>query len=118
MNTPRLRNFCATLITLSGVSHIAELWLRDLNLAAVLNALLGATFLFIGIALYGRSRFALFLTVVVPTTAAALALNGYYIDGSSARVFDTLARAQTSSEIIAALFCAIILFTVRKDPSR
>ena len=117
MNTSRLRNFSATLITLSGVSHIAELWLRDLNAAAILNALLGATFLFIGIGLYGRSRFALFLTAVIPSTAAVLAIKGYPIDGSPAQVFDSLARAQMSAEIIAAIFCAPILFTVRNDPS-
>lgn len=117
MNTSRLRNFSATLITLSGASHIAELWLRDLNVAAMANALLGATYLFIGIGLYGRSRFALFLTTVVPSTAAALAINGYPIVGSPTLVFDSLARAQMSTEVIAAILCALILFTVRNDPS-
>lgn len=117
MNTSRLRNFSASLITLSGISHIAELWLRDLNVAAILNALLGATYLFIGIGLFGRSRFALFLTAVVPSTVAALAINGYPIDGSTTAVFNSLAPAQMSAEIIAAIFCAMILFTVRNDPS-
>jgi hypothetical protein len=117
VNTSRLRNFSATLVTLSGLSHLAELWLRDLNVAAIINALLGATYLFIGIGLYGRSRFALFLTAIVPVIVAALAINGYPIDGSPMLVFDSLARAQISAEIIAAIFCALILFTVRNDPS-
>jgi len=117
VNTSRLRNFSATLITLSGISHIGELWLRDLNLPAVLNALLGATLLFIGIGLYGRSRFVLFLATAVPGIAIALRLNSYPLESSQTLVFDSLARAQMSAEIITAVFCVLVLFTVRNDPS-
>ena len=99
------------------MSHIGELWLRELGPPAVLNALLGATLVFIGIGLYGRSRFALFLAVVVPGIVTALRINGYQIEGSQALAFDSLARAQMSAEIIAAVLCAKVLFTVRNDPS-
>ena len=41
----RLRNLAAILITLSGIVHIAALWLRELNGAALADALLGAVYL-------------------------------------------------------------------------
>jgi hypothetical protein len=40
-----LRNLAATGLTLSGISHIAVLWLRDIDLAVLLNASFGAVYL-------------------------------------------------------------------------
>ena len=51
----RLRNFAATLVTLSGIAHIAALWHRELTEAALLDALLGSVYLIIGLGLYGQS---------------------------------------------------------------
>lgn len=62
-----LRNCTATLVTLSGTALIAALWFRELNAAALRDAAAGSVYLFIGIGLYGRSRFTLFLAIAVCT---------------------------------------------------
>jgi len=69
--TNRLRLLAALLITLSGVTLVASLWQRSLNATALFDALLGATYLIIGIGLYGRSRFSLAMATFVPLAAAA-----------------------------------------------
>lgn len=70
----RLRNLAALLIMVSGIGQVAMLWVRDLTEAAVIGALLGVTYIIIGIGLLGQSRFTLFVAIVVPATTAALLL--------------------------------------------
>ena len=72
---PRLRDFAAILITLTGVALVTALWFRELTRMAVLDAVLGAIYLIIGIGLFGRSRFTLFTAVVAPALDAAWLLH-------------------------------------------
>lgn len=69
-----LRNSAALLITLSGIGHVASLWFRELTPDALLSALIGAVYLFIGIGLYGQSRFTLFTAIVLPALGSAAQL--------------------------------------------
>jgi len=108
----RLRNIAATLMTLSGMSHIAELWIHDIELPVIVSALFGAIYLFIGIGLYGQSRFTLFMAIVIPGIGAALALSTYELSS-----FSTLGLSQLGADVIVILFSAIVLFSVRKNPS-
>lgn len=66
-----LRVFAASLITCSGATLVATLWLRDLTETAVVDVLVGGVYLILGIGLFGQSRFSLFMGVVIPTVAAA-----------------------------------------------
>jgi len=106
----RLRNLAATLITLSGIAHIAALWLRELNGAALADALLGAVYLIIGIGLFGQSRFSLFMAIVIPAVAAALVLNAIPDP-------DDIYRARVAVDAIVILSSVIVLWSVRKNPS-
>ncbi len=75
MQTPAirfLRNIAATLATLSGVALIGALWLRELDGVALMDAVAGSVYLFVGIGLYGSSRFTLFVATAV--AAAGLAM--------------------------------------------
>ena len=112
MIIPRLRNIAATLLTLSGISHIATLWIRDIDLAALVTALFGAVYLFIGIGLYGQSRFALFTAIIFPGIGAALALKTYELSS-----FSTLGISQLGVDFIVIAISAVVLFAVRNNPS-
>ena len=106
----KLRNLAATLITLSGITHIAALWLRELNGMALADALLGAVYLIIGIGLFGQSRFSLFMAIVIPAVAAALVLNAIPDP-------DDIYRARVAVDAIVILSSAVVLWSVRKNPS-
>jgi hypothetical protein len=71
----RLRNLAALLITLSGTGQVAMLWFRELTGSAVVDAMMGVTYIIIGIGLQGQSRFTLFVAIVVPAIAASFVLN-------------------------------------------
>jgi len=71
----RLRNLAALLITLSGMGQVAMLWFRPLTGEAVIDAVIGITYIIIGIGLQGHSRFTLFVAIAVCATAATLILN-------------------------------------------
>lgn len=60
-----MRNCAATLVTALGTGLVAALWFRELDRTALLDALAGSIYLFIGIGLYGRSRFTLFVAIAV-----------------------------------------------------
>jgi hypothetical protein len=106
----KLRNLAATLLTLSGIAHIAALWLRELDGAALADALLGAVYLIIGIGLFGQSRFSLFMAIVVPAVAAALVFNAFPDPND-------IYRARIAVEAIVVLSCTVVLWSVRKNPS-
>jgi hypothetical protein len=107
-----LRNLAATLLTASGISHIAALWFRDIDEAALLGALLGALYLIIGIGLYGQSRFTLFIAILVPATGAWLALNH-----TPVAVFAALGHAQLGADLAVVVISAVVLVAVRNNPS-
>lgn len=77
MNTSvfRLRNLAALLITVSGAGQVAMLWFRELTGSAVIDAMMGVTYIIIGIGLQGQSRFTLFIAIIVPAIAAGLVLD-------------------------------------------
>lgn len=111
-NITRTRNTAATLLTLSGLSHIAELWFRDISDSALTGALFGSLCLIIGIGLYGQSRFTLFMAIVVPAVGVRLAL----INTDTAAL-NLLPRVQLGAEVSVMIFSAIVLFAVRNNPS-
>ena len=106
----KLRNLAATLMTLSGCAHSAALWLRELNGAALVDALVGGVYLIIGIGLFGQSRFSLFMAIVIPAVAAALVLNAFPDP-------DDIYRARIAVDAIVILSSAVVLWSVRKNPS-
>ncbi|MCB1843627.1 MAG: hypothetical protein KDI09_11740 [Halioglobus sp.] len=108
--THGLRLYAAILTTLSGAAQVATLWLRNLDAAAVLAALLGATYLIIGIGLFGRSRFSLFVAIAVPGTAAAALL---HCIGTPAPA--NLLRIAVDGLIV--LLSATVLWRVRHTPT-
>ena len=112
MSISRLRNIAATLLTLSGISHIALLWIRDIDLPLLVSVSFGAIYLFIGIGLYGQSRFALFTAIIMPGIGAGLALSHFPLSA-----FSTLGLSQLGVDVIVMLFSAIVLFAVRNNPS-
>ena len=108
----RMRNIAATLLVLSGISHIAVLWFRDINEAALACALFGALYLIIGIGLYGQSRFTLFMAIVIPAAGAWFALTQ-----AGEAVFALVARAELGADFIVIVFSVVVLLAVRNNPS-
>lgn len=106
----RLRNFAATLITLSGIANVAALWHRDLNEVALLDALLGGVYLIIGLGLYGQSRFTLFMGITVPAAAAAYV----HLNFPEASL---VYSARLAVDAVVIFSCLVILWQVRNDPS-
>ncbi|MEH6611497.1 MAG: hypothetical protein V7696_19170 [Halioglobus sp.] len=78
----------------------------------LLLALLGAVYLFIGIGLFGRSRFTLFLAMTLPAAGIALALQLDPIESMSEVV---LLRITASLLVIA--LSTNVLWSVRNNPS-
>ena len=106
-----LRKCAATLITVSGVGLIAALWLRELTPAALIDALLGSVYLVIGIALFGRSRFTLFMAILVPACAA-----WYIVDRGLQQ--DPVYSTRLAIDGLVVLCSALVLWRVRREPSR
>lgn len=107
-----MRNIAATLITVSGMSHLAGLWFLDLSNKTLLSALFGAVYLYIGLGLFGQSRFTLFMAMVIPAGGVSLLLQFTPIETMSA-----LALLRIIASMLVILFSAIILWNVRNDPS-
>jgi hypothetical protein len=112
MTLSGLRNIAATLLCLSGITHIAGLWLRDINSNVLVGALFGAAYLYIGIGLYGKSRFALVMAILFPLLGASLALTD-----SPMSPFNTLHLTVLCANFIVIVLCSGVLFVVRKNPS-
>ncbi|MEP1469858.1 MAG: hypothetical protein ABJK20_08015 [Halieaceae bacterium] len=106
-----MRNLAAILITLSGISHLAGLWFLDLSNKTLLSALFGAVYLYIGLGLFGQSRFTLFMAMVIPAGGVSLLLQYTPIETMSA-----LALLRIAASILVILFSAIALWNVRNDP--
>jgi hypothetical protein len=112
MTLSRLRNIAATLLCLSGITHIAGLWLRDIDSHVLVDALFGAAYLYIAIGLYGQSRFALVTAIVFPAIGAALVLANVQLSS-----LGTLQLTLLCANSIAIVLCSAVLFVVRKNPS-
>ncbi|MFT6289173.1 MAG: hypothetical protein ACJA09_003940 [Alcanivorax sp.] len=111
-NIQRQRNIAATLITIIGCSHIAELWFTELSRETLLLALLGAIYLFIGIGLFGMSRFTLFLAMAVTAAGIALALQLDPIESMSA-----VALLRVTASLLVIALSTTVLWAVRNNPS-
>lgn len=107
-----LRNTAATLITLSGISHIAGFWFLDLSNATLFSALFGAVYIYIGLGLYGQSRFTLFLAMVVPAGGVSLLLQYTPVEAMT-----PLALLRIVGSTLVILFSAVVLWQVRNEPS-
>jgi hypothetical protein len=104
----QLRDAIAAAVTLIGLLMIAALWMRELNGPALLDALFGSVYLFVGIGLFGQSRFTLFVAMGI--TAGSIAL---LYTGDSA--LEILERARLLLELIIFITCTGLLFTASKD---
>ena len=104
-----LRNLAAVLACLSGASQIGALWTSTLNLYAVLIALLGTVYLFVGIGLFGQSRFVLFVAIALCGSNAFFSFDTV----SSA----TLGLARLLADLIITLASTAVLWAVRHRPS-
>lgn len=76
--TRKLRNLTAALMGLSGFTHIAQLWLFDLDTASLVGAASGVVYLLIALGLAGHSRFTLWIAVLIPGIGVAAAFMGYF----------------------------------------
>ena len=70
----KLRAIAATLVCTSGAAHLASLWFRPLDEGAVASIFIGATYLIVGIGLFGQSRFTLFVATALCAASTAVAL--------------------------------------------
>ncbi len=114
MQTPAirfLRNIAATLATLSGVALIGALWFRELDGVALTDAVAGSVYLFVGIGLYGSSRFTLFVATAV--AAAGLAT----VAGRSGNP-DALSQLRMLADLIIILCSAWVLWRLRNKHRR
>ena len=106
--TRKVRNLAALLFMLSGLSHVAQLWFRDTDGAALLTALLGMLYLLLALGLSGQSRFALWATSVtaIPGAAAGTLL-------LSPDPFDPLVVWHYAVDGTVAALCLYILYRTR-----
>jgi len=99
-----MRNVVAAIVTLLGLLLIGSLWMRELGGPALLDALLGSVYLFVGIGLFGHSRFTLFLAMGI----SAAHLSSVYNIG----IFEqTLVLARIVLDVVIFLACFGLLFT-------
>jgi hypothetical protein len=108
-----VRNCAAALVIAAGALLIGALWFRDLTGQALLDALIGAVYLFIGIGLFGRSRFTLFLAITAPAAHLVFLANTTGLAGTT----DPLHQIQLLADLIVILCSAWVLWQVRHDPS-
>ena len=107
-----MRNTAAAVMCLSGLAHIAQLWLGDIDGRALVAAVFGGAYLLIGIGLYGVSRFTLFLATLVPACGALLALHH-----TPLTAMDPIGLAQVVGSLVVMALCATVLYQVRDNPS-
>jgi hypothetical protein len=108
----RVRNIAATLLTVSGISHITELWFQDITATALTGAALGAIYLIIGIGLYGQSRFSLFMGIITPGAGVYMALQENTI-----ATLSLLAQVQLSIAGAVMVGSCVVLYSVRNNAS-
>lgn len=100
----RLRNLAALLVTISGGGQVAMLWFRPLTGEVVIDAVIGITYIIIGIGLQGQSRFTLFVAIAVPATVAAVILNNEPLAGMA-----SLQRTRVALDLAIILCAGIVL---------
>ncbi len=105
-----LRTTAATLMCVSGLGQIAALWLRELSGPALTDGLLGTVYLVIGIGLFGRSRFSLFMAIVIPAVASGVLLYSGPLAGQH-----YMLRIAVDAAVV--LLSVVVLWQVRHHPS-
>ena len=93
----------------AGIALVASLWLRDLENAAVVDAVLGAVYLITAIGLSGHSRFSLYLGIAIPLAVSAV----HYAPLDPPQAIDDLRPA---ADLVIALLSAAILWLVWHQP--
>ena len=107
----KFRVIAASAVILSGMALVAVLWFRPLTDIALVEAVLGATYLILGIGLLGKSRFSLFMGIIIPGAMAAT----LYITIDNPDPFHSTRMVVDST---VALTCAFLLWQLRHAPSK
>lgn len=107
---PTLRKLAAILMLLSGSGQVGSLWTRDLTGVAVIDALLGAVYLIIGIGLFGQSRFTLCMAILIPAACA------WYVF-STFPYSEAVYAVRLATDAMVILLSVLVLWQVRNDPS-
>jgi hypothetical protein len=106
--TRSIRNIAALLVSLSGVTHVAQLWFRDIDEGSLLTALIGMVYLLLGLGLSGQSRFTLWACAITTLAAAGLGLT--LLTPSEP---DALLVWHITADVIAGPLCLYILYRTR-----
>ncbi|MFT4519272.1 MAG: hypothetical protein ACI9JM_001663 [Halioglobus sp.] len=105
-----LRTVAATLMGIAGFGLIAALWLRELTEAAVIDALLGSVYLIVAIGLLGRSRFSLFMAIVIPAAVTIVLF-------STQESIEPIHNLRIAMDFVVMVFSIAVLWHVRHHPS-
>ena len=105
-----LRNTAATLMCISGTAQVAALWLRELTGTALIDGLWGTVYVIIGIGLYGRSRFSVYLGIVIPCAAAGVLI--YNLPQP-----EQAYTLRIAVDVVIVLLCAVVLWESRRRPN-
>jgi hypothetical protein len=106
--TRKIRNAAAVLMLAAGISHISQLWMRDIDAPALLLGLVGMYYLVLALGLSGRSRFTLWITSV-----SVIASASWGIEQWSPRPLDPLLSGHILADITVACLCLYILYRTR-----
>ena len=106
-----LRVTAATLVTIAGITLVGSLWFRELSGAALQDAIVGSVYLFIGIGLFGRSRFTLFLAI-----GACLASIAWL--SSMHKSPDSLMQLRMLVDLAVILCSGFVLWQLRRHSAR
>ncbi len=106
--TRKIRNTAAVLMLAAGISHISQLWLRDIDVTSLSFGLLGMYYLVLALGLSGRSRFTLWITSISVVTSASHAVSRW-----PSGQLDPLLAGHILVDITVACLCLYILFRTR-----
>jgi hypothetical protein len=67
--TRKLRDLAAALMLLAGITQVAHLWLYTLTGTTIVTAMFGVVYFLIALGLAGKSRFSLWVAVIIPALA-------------------------------------------------
>jgi hypothetical protein len=93
---------------LNGVSHVAQLWLRETTAATLLTALGGMYYLLLALGLSGQSRFTLWISAV-SVAAGGVLRGGQLAPGAP----DPTLAWHLSLDLVVAALCLYILVRTR-----
>jgi hypothetical protein len=109
--TRQIRNTAVLLMLASGVTHVAQLWFRDTDPAALLTALVGMYYLVLALGLAGRARFTVWITAASLLGEAAFGLSLWSADAP-----DMLMAWHILAGVTVAGLCLYVLYRTRYSP--